>query len=156
MIWLTVSMNRSANWGNNGSYNFKKVLISIFSSKRSKRAKKVQPKLEFQEEAEPYYMPDQETYEETDDNPLELDESQLDEAQLDETNMEEQDYNMSQNEIDDYNSCTTSKDQDEAFLQSILPILKRLPKKKNILARLKIQQILFELEFDDKYCSNMQ
>lgn len=39
-------------------------------------------------------------------------------------------------------------DPDERFLLSCLPILKRLPNKKNALARLKIQQLLFDIEFE--------
>uniref|UniRef100_A0A182T9T8 MADF domain-containing protein n=1 Tax=Anopheles maculatus TaxID=74869 RepID=A0A182T9T8_9DIPT len=42
-------------------------------------------------------------------------------------------------------------DPDERFLLSCAPILRRLPNKKNVLARLKIQQMLFELEYDEKY-----
>lgn len=59
---------------------------------------------------------------------------------------------------EDVNETSSSQngkcDSDEAFLLSCAPILRRLPSKKNVLARLKIQQILFELEFDDKYCAN--
>lgn len=44
-------------------------------------------------------------------------------------------------------------DSDERFLLSCVPILQRLPNKKNQLARLKIQQLLFELEYDEKYSS---
>lgn len=47
------------------------------------------------------------------------------------------------------NSTTTShNDPDERFLLSCLPILKRLSTRKNALARLKIQQLLYEIEFD--------
>uniref|UniRef100_A0A182PFN5 MADF domain-containing protein n=1 Tax=Anopheles epiroticus TaxID=199890 RepID=A0A182PFN5_9DIPT len=42
-------------------------------------------------------------------------------------------------------------DPDERFLLSCAPILRRLPNKKNLLARLRIQQMLFELEYDEKY-----
>uniref|UniRef100_A0A182NF11 MADF domain-containing protein n=1 Tax=Anopheles dirus TaxID=7168 RepID=A0A182NF11_9DIPT len=42
-------------------------------------------------------------------------------------------------------------DPDERFLLSCAPILRRLPNKKNLLARLRIQQLLFELEYDEKY-----
>ncbi|XP_058451929.1 uncharacterized protein LOC131430746 [Malaya genurostris] len=44
-------------------------------------------------------------------------------------------------------------DSDERFLLSCAPILRRLPNKKNQLARLRIQQLLFELEYDEKYSS---
>ncbi|KAL9707411.1 hypothetical protein quinque_010929 [Culex quinquefasciatus] len=44
-------------------------------------------------------------------------------------------------------------ESDERFLLSCVPILQRLPNKKNQLARLKIQQLLFELEYDEKYSS---
>lgn len=47
-------------------------------------------------------------------------------------------------------NCT---DSDERFLLSCAPILRRLPNKKNQLARLRIQQLLFELEYDEKYSS---
>lgn len=47
-------------------------------------------------------------------------------------------------------------DPDERFLLSCLPILKRLPNKKNALARLKIQQLLFEIEFDEYSEMNSQ
>lgn len=40
-------------------------------------------------------------------------------------------------------------DPDERFLLSCLPIMKRLPNKKNALARLKIQQLLFDIEFEN-------
>ncbi|XP_053695768.1 uncharacterized protein LOC128743249 [Sabethes cyaneus] len=50
-------------------------------------------------------------------------------------------------------SDTRSSDSDEKFLLSCAPILRRLPNKKNQLARLKIQQLLFELEYDEKYSS---
>lgn len=46
-------------------------------------------------------------------------------------------------------SSQHNADPDERFLLSCLPNLKRLPTKKNALARLKIQQILYEIEFDD-------
>lgn len=40
-------------------------------------------------------------------------------------------------------------DPDERFLLSCLPIFQRLSNKKNALARLKIQQLLFDIEFSD-------
>lgn len=43
----------------------------------------------------------------------------------------------------------TQNDPDERFLLSCAPILKRLSNKKNALARLKIQQLLFDIEFDE-------
>lgn len=46
-------------------------------------------------------------------------------------------------------SSSNCNDPDERFLLSCLPIMKRLPNKKNALARLKIQQLLFEIEFDE-------
>lgn len=42
-----------------------------------------------------------------------------------------------------------SNDPDERFLLSCLPIFQRLSNKKNALARLKIQQLLFDIEFND-------
>lgn len=42
----------------------------------------------------------------------------------------------------------TSNDPDERFLLSCVPIFHRLSNKKNALARLKIQQLLFDIEFD--------
>lgn len=44
-------------------------------------------------------------------------------------------------------------DADERFLLSCAPILRRLSSKKNQLARLKFQQLLYELEYDEKYSS---
>lgn len=44
---------------------------------------------------------------------------------------------------------STQNDPDERFLLSCAPILKRLSNKKNALARLKIQQLLFDIEFDE-------
>ncbi|XP_058177093.1 uncharacterized protein LOC131293031 [Anopheles ziemanni] len=44
-------------------------------------------------------------------------------------------------------------DPDERFLMSCAPILRRLPNKKNLIARLRIQQLLYELEYDEKYDS---
>lgn len=41
-------------------------------------------------------------------------------------------------------------DSDEKFLLSCAPTLRRLTHKQNALARLKIQQILYEIEFDQK------
>ncbi|XP_055307070.1 uncharacterized protein LOC129571322 [Sitodiplosis mosellana] len=46
-------------------------------------------------------------------------------------------------------NTSNNNDPDERFLLSCLPILKRLPNKKNALARLRIQQLLFEIEFED-------
>lgn len=49
-------------------------------------------------------------------------------------------------------SIPLQNDPDERFLLSCLPILKRLTNKKNALARLKIQQTLFDIEFE-KECN---
>lgn len=48
-------------------------------------------------------------------------------------------------------SSSSNNDPDERFLLSCLPILKRLPNKKNALARVRIQQTLFEIEFDENF-----
>lgn len=45
-------------------------------------------------------------------------------------------------------TITLNNDSDERFLLSCLPIMKRLPTRKNALARLRIQQLLYEIEFD--------
>lgn len=50
---------------------------------------------------------------------------------------------------EEYTAIATT-DPDERFLLSCSPILKRLPNKKNALARLKIQQILYSIEFGDQ------
>ncbi|XP_053677804.1 uncharacterized protein LOC128727877 [Anopheles nili] len=42
-------------------------------------------------------------------------------------------------------------DPDERFLLSCAPILRRLSNKKNQMARLKIQQVLYEVEYGEKY-----
>lgn len=47
-------------------------------------------------------------------------------------------------------TASSNNDPDERFLLSCLPILKRLTNKKNALARLRIQQLLFEIEFDEE------
>lgn len=54
-----------------------------------------------------------------------------------------------QTKIITQSQASSNNDPDERFLLSCLPILKRLPNKKNALARLKIQQLLFEIEFDE-------
>ena len=41
-------------------------------------------------------------------------------------------------------------DADVSFAESIIPILKKLPDKQNRKAKIKIQQILFECEFDEQ------
>ena len=41
------------------------------------------------------------------------------------------------------------RDADESFANSIVPILKELPAKKNRLAKIEIQQVLLKYEFDD-------
>lgn len=46
-------------------------------------------------------------------------------------------------------SNSVQNDPDERFLLSCLPSLKRLSNKKNALARLKIQQLLYDIEFDE-------
>ena len=48
-------------------------------------------------------------------------------------------------------NCQSAKkrDADEGFANSIVPILKKLPAKKNRLARIEIQQVLLKYEFDD-------
>lgn len=58
-----------------------------------------------------------------------------------------------QRESDSKSSSSNCTDSDERFLLSCAPILRRLPNKKNQLARLRIQQLLFELEYDEKYSS---
>lgn len=45
-------------------------------------------------------------------------------------------------------TTTTQNDPDERFLLSCLPTLKRLSNRKNAMARVKIQQLLYEIEFD--------
>ena len=47
-------------------------------------------------------------------------------------------------------SFISDSDSDEKFLLSCTPILRRMSAKKNHLARLKIQQILYEIEYDEK------
>lgn len=42
-----------------------------------------------------------------------------------------------------------SEDSDEKFLFSCLPVFKRLPPRKNALLKLKIQTLLYEIEFGD-------
>lgn len=44
-----------------------------------------------------------------------------------------------------------SMDSDEKFLLSLAPSMRRLPVKKNTMARIRIQQLLFEMEYDEKY-----
>ncbi|KAJ0176987.1 hypothetical protein K1T71_006996 [Dendrolimus kikuchii] len=52
------------------------------------------------------------------------------------------------NSTDDENPCQCNRtDPDELFLLSCAPILKRLHAKQNAVARLKIQQVLYEAEF---------
>lgn len=58
-----------------------------------------------------------------------------------------------QRDSDNKSSSSNCTDSDERFLLSCAPILRRLPNKKNQLARLRIQQLLFELEYDEKYSS---
>lgn len=63
------------------------------------------------------------------------------------------DQSQSSRQQSKYNSqpqqSSAQNDPDERFLLSCAPILKRLPNKKNALARLKIQQLLFDIEFDE-------
>lgn len=44
---------------------------------------------------------------------------------------------------------TLEDDEDMHFCKSIVPTLRKLPPRKNKVAKLKIQQLLFELEFDE-------
>lgn len=46
--------------------------------------------------------------------------------------------------------CTELLDSDEKFLLSCAPTLRRLTARQNALARLKIQQLLFDIEFKDE------
>lgn len=46
--------------------------------------------------------------------------------------------------------CTDLLDSDEKFLLSCAPTLRRLTARQNALARLKIQQLLFDIEFKDE------
>lgn len=50
-----------------------------------------------------------------------------------------------------FDKNSSSEDPDERFLLSCAPILKRLTNKKNVLAKIKIQTLLYELEYDEKY-----
>ncbi|XP_049869206.1 uncharacterized protein LOC126368975 isoform X2 [Pectinophora gossypiella] len=52
------------------------------------------------------------------------------------------------NSVDEENPCLCNRtDPDELFLLSCAPIMKRLNSKQNAVARLKIQQVLYEAEF---------
>lgn len=53
--------------------------------------------------------------------------------------------------VSNANATTTqhNNDPDARFLLSCLPVLKRLPNRKNAYARVRIQQLLFEIEFDE-------
>ena len=53
--------------------------------------------------------------------------------------------------IESLASTSNAVDPDERFLLSCLPILQRLTNKKNVLAKIKIQTLLYELEYDEKY-----
>lgn len=64
----------------------------------------------------------------------------VNDTELDVQHLRNQSKNISQ---------SYTNDPDERFLLSCLPILKRLSNKKNALARLKIQQLLFDVEFND-------
>ena len=44
-----------------------------------------------------------------------------------------------------------SQCEDTLYRQSLVPILKTLPLKKKRIAKIKISQLLYELEFDEKY-----
>ena len=44
-----------------------------------------------------------------------------------------------------------SQCEDTLYCQSLVPILKTLPLKKKRIAKIKISQLLYELEFDEKY-----
>lgn len=60
-------------------------------------------------------------------------------------------HHLQQNNDD--NNCKNHNvdvlDSDERFLLSSAPVLKRLSHKKNALARIRIQQILYDIEFGD-------
>lgn len=51
--------------------------------------------------------------------------------------------------ITQISQATAQSDPDERFLLSCLPVFKRLNTKKNALARMRIQQLLYEIEFED-------
>lgn len=46
---------------------------------------------------------------------------------------------------------TQEKDPDQAFLDSLLPALKRMPIQKNAATKLKMHQLIYEAEFECKY-----
>lgn len=73
---------------------------------------------------------------------------------LDEQHQDGQSHQQHQHHHHQHNQHNSkilySNDADERFLLSCLPTLQRLPKKKNALARLKIQQTLFDLEFEEE------
>lgn len=86
---------------------------------------------------------------------LELEEEQLTESYT----IEEKDeglqfsraYETGENVAVQQSSMSVELDSDDKFLLSLSPALKRLNAKKNFLARIKIQQLLYEIEFDEKY-----
>lgn len=51
--------------------------------------------------------------------------------------------------ITQISQATPQSDPDERFLLSCLPVFKRLNTKKNALARMRIQQLLYEIEFEE-------
>lgn len=68
------------------------------------------------------------------------------------TNMDTQPQSSQQRQPKLISSATVSaphSDPDERFLLSCLPSLKRLSTQKNALARFKIQELLYQIEFDE-------
>lgn len=58
-------------------------------------------------------------------------------------------YFVNGNEITEKKGSRVVTDPDERFLLSCLPILQRLDNKKNASARLQIQQVLYNVEFNE-------
>lgn len=82
-------------------------------------------------------------------------------TQFEELIEEDVDLQIAQNTSDDYsNTITKNKnevdimplisDPDERFLLSCAPVLKRLNNQKNSLLKMKIQQLLYDVEFGDE------
>lgn len=89
------------------------------------------------------------------DVPIVLDDAQLEDESENYTIEEKTDQsNFKRSQFDPNLTCiipNETLDSDEKFLLSLSPALKRLNAKKNFLARIKMQQLLFEIEFDEKY-----
>ena len=58
-------------------------------------------------------------------------------------------YRLDQTRLPIYKSMEDESDEDSLYCRSLIPIMRELPKKQKRLAKIKISQLLFDLQYGE-------